>query len=239
MGFIRDIVIPVREGDHSPHLALTLRSIEKNFPHGRVWIVGYKPRWVSDKVGYLPVPQRASGYRNVMNNLHAVVDCEDIDPEFWFFNDDFYVVKPVTEPPVYFEGLLYERARRLKGLALGSYTSGAMKTYELLAAAGFESPLNFDLHAPMPMYKLGVADSLRLIESSGQDFWPHLRSVYGAMTGLEAEPGKDYKITSVGGFISEKAIYVSSSARSLNGTLGRQLRHMFPQQSRYEREPGL
>lgn len=223
----------------SPHLALTLRTIEKNFPHKRVWLAGYKPPWVSDQVGFIPSRQGAIGWQNVLFNMLAVIKNDEVDHEFWYFNDDFYTVKRVTEPPVYFEGTLGERARRLKGLSLGSYSTGAKLTYEMLVAAGFEDPLNFDLHAPMPMDKLGLEDSIRLVQRQQNEFWPHLRSVYGAMVGLEGQPGKDYKVTSSGGAIPEKAIYVSSSPRSLRGTLGMQLRHMFPQPSRYEREPGL
>jgi hypothetical protein len=202
--------------------------------------VGHKPPWVSDEVGYLPVKQGAVGYQNVLFNLLEVVDHDEIDCDFWYFNDDFYILKPVgDEPPVFYEGTLAERARRLKGLSLGSYSSGAAITYDLLTSAGFPEPLNFDLHTPMPMDKLGIDDSIRLIHSTGKDFWPHTRSVYGAMVGLEAVPGKDYKVTSAGGSIPPAAIYASSSPRSMRGTFGMQLKRKFPTPCKYERSSGL
>lgn len=240
MGRVSDIVIPCRVQDYSPHLMYTLRSIEANFPHQRVWLVGHKPDWVSDAVHFVPVKQGAVGYQNVLFNLLEVVSNDEVDSNFWYFNDDFYILKPVgDEPPVFHEGTLAERAKRLKGLSLGSYSSGALETYFMLLDAGFENPMNFDLHTPMPMDKLGIEDSIRLIQKRGKDFWPHLRSVYGAMVGLEGKPGKDYKVTSAGGSIPAAAIYASSSPRSMRGTFGLQLKRLFPHPCKYEKAFGL
>lgn len=231
----KDIVIPVRALDFSPHLCLTLRSIEKNFPHRKVWIAGHKPPWLSERVGYIPVLQGGTGWRNHMLIMSEVAHHDDVSSEFWYFNDDFYVLRKLATPPVFYDGTLEDRAKKLRGVALGSYTQGAQTSFELLRDAGFENPLNFDLHTPMPMDKLGLNDAIGLVMRSGKNFWPHLRSIYAAMAGLEGEEGKDVKVGSVTESIPDKAIYLSSSNRAIQGQLGRELKALFPTPSKYEK----
>lgn len=236
MGRVKtDIVIPHRHSDFSPHLCLTLRSIEKNFPHRKVWLAGYKPPWVSDQVGYIPVLQGGGSWQNHLLIMSEVAHHEEVSERFWYFNDDFYVLRKLATPPVYYDGTLEERARKLRGIALGSYTKGAEATLELLQNAGFENPLNFDLHVPMPMDKTGLADSIGLILRSGKQFWPHLRSVYAAMVGLEAEEGKDVKIAGAFEGIPDNSVYLSSSPRAIQGQLGRELKELFPHPGKYEK----
>lgn len=236
MGRVKnDIVIPVRNSDFSPHLCLTLRSIEKNFPHNKVWLAGHKPAWVSDQVGYIPVLQGGGGWQNHLLIMSEVAHSDAISNEFWYFNDDFYVLRKLVTPPVFYDGTLEDRAKRLRGVALGSYTQGAQATFELLRDAGFENPLNFDMHVPMPMDKLGLNDAIGLIMRSSKTFWPHLRSVYAAMAGLTGTPGKDVKITVPSGSVPNNSVYLSSSPRAINGNLGRELKAIFSTPSKYEK----
>lgn len=231
----RDIVIPVRQMDYNLGLALTLRSIEMNFPHKRVWIAGHKPPWVSDSVGYIHVPQMGGNWQNVLMILNEVVVSDEVDEDFWYFNDDFYVMRKMRNPPTFQQGTLAEKCKRMRGVSINSYVTGAETTLKLLQDAGFEDPINFDLHAPMPMNKTGLDDAIGFILRSGKVFWPHLRSVFGALTGLVGVEGKDAKVGGVMESIPEGADFVSSSPRSLQGQLGRELKLRFPDPSSYEK----
>lgn len=231
----RDIVIPVRAMDYNMGLALTLRSIEANFPHKRIWIAGHKPPWISDSVGYIHVPQQGGNWQNVLMILSEVVDTAEVDENFWFFNDDFYVMRRMTKPPTLQEGTLAEKVRKMRGVSINNYVTGAETTLKLLREAGFEDPANFDLHVPMPMSKTGLDDAIGFVVRSGKMFWPHLRSVFGALTGLEGIEGHDAKIGGVMQSIPEGVDFISSSPRSLSGQLGRELRERFPEPSSYEK----
>lgn len=233
------IVIPVRANDYNPQLCMTLRAIEKNFPHSEVFIAGHRPPFLSDAVNYIPVQQGGGNWRNVLIILGEVVHNDQVPENFWFFNDDFYVLKKQTNPKTYYDMPLEERASRLRGVALGEYTRGAQISYELLREAGFPEPLNFDLHVPMPMDKTGLNDALGFVLRSNKNFWPHLRSIYGAMVGLTGERMADVKIGPVNQGIPDNAVYVSSSPRSFQGQLGRELREMFPNPSKYEKNVKL
>jgi hypothetical protein len=224
-----DVVIPVRPGDHNPSLVLALRSIYQNFPHGRIWLAGYMPRWVNtEKVGYIPVPQAQSHWRNVLHIMENVACHPEVTDTFTFFNDDFYVLGKVKNVPIMYEGTMQERARRLRGLSLGEYSRGAIDTLELLQKAGYENPWNFDLHMPLPMDKESVGGALELLPVPYR-FWPHFRSIVGAVGGYEGVPGKDVKITGVAPRIPIGYRFLSTSVRSLGaGQVGRELRQLFP-----------
>lgn len=234
-----DILVPCRDGENNPSLVYTLRSIEKNVPHRKIWLAGGKPSWVSDEIGFIRSEQFGSPYTNVHNNLRAALRVPELADEFLYFNDDFYVLRPVTSIPPLFEGTLAERVDRLRRTSLGEYTRGAELTLELLTKAGFEKPLNYDLHVPMPMTKIGLDDTLGFIERSGRTFWPHMRSIYGALNGLDehAEQMADVKITTQIGRPSPEETYLSTSLRSLvTGSAGWHLRKTFFTPSRYESE---
>lgn len=231
----RDILIPIREGENNPSLRYALRSIAENFPHRKVWLGGYKPEWVSDEVGVIPVSQGSSPYRNVHNILKAAVTHEELSDDFTFFNDDFYVLRPVKTFLDMYDGTLAERVHRLRGLALGSYARGAEITLDLLQAAGFEEPKNYDLHVPMLMSKVAVDDTLGFIDRSCRIFWPHMRSVYAALNGVEGVQFEDVKITTQIGRPSPHETYLSTSLRSLvTGSAGWVLRKQFWKYSPYE-----
>ena len=236
----QDILIPVRDGENNPSLALCLRSIAANFPHRKLWLAGGKPSWVTDDVGHIPVSQGSSPYRNVHNILRTAVAFEGLSEEFTFFNDDFYVMRKVRTLKYMHEGTLRERCRRLERTALGDYTRGAVLTLELLEKAGFEEPLNHDLHVPMPMHKVAVEDALKFIDNSGRYFWPHMRSVYGALIGSSAfsVPTEDVKITTQIGRPGPDETYLSTSLHSLiTGSAGWHIRKLFPVPGVYEK-PG-
>jgi hypothetical protein len=214
---------------------MTLRSIEKNFPHSEIFVVGHRPAFLSERVTYIPVMQGGGNWRNVLIIMNEVIADDRVPETFWFFNDDFFVLKKQTNPKTFYDMTLEERARRLKGVSLGEYARGAQISYELLREAGFTEPLNFDLHVPMPMDKTGLNDALGFVLRSNKNFWPHLRSIYGAMVGLTGEKMADVKIGGVNEGIPDKAIYVSSSPRAFQGQLGRELKALFPNPSKYEK----
>lgn len=225
----------MREGEYNPALATCLRSIAENFPHNKVWLVGYIPRWVSNEVGQIPLPQSGVGWLNVVLMLGRIAENHEVTDKFWYFNDDFYVLKKPKTAQAMYDMSLADRARRLKGLSLGAYSRGAQITLDLLRKHGYDDPMNYDLHAPMPMDKQQIGQAVDLVMGSGQHFWPHLRSVYGAIAALDGKQHQDVKITSVSGMIPSGATYVSSSVRSFNGQLGRQLRAKFANKSKFEK----
>lgn len=171
-------------------------------------MAGHFPRFLSpDHVGHINVPQPMSHWRNVLMIMDYVADSPEVSETFTFFNDDFYVLKGVTGAPIIHEGTMEERANRLKGLSLGEYSRGAMDTLTVLRNAGYDNPWNFDLHIPIPMDKESVAKALAILPAP-YTFWPHFRSIVGAVAGYEGISGNDTKISGVTSRIPSGAEFV-------------------------------
>ena len=64
-----DIVYVVRPGERNEELRYSLRSLS-NLPHGRVWIAGYMPKWVTG-VEHIPSPAKPGSHVHAKANLRA------------------------------------------------------------------------------------------------------------------------------------------------------------------------
>lgn len=193
-----DIVIPLRGGAWNDELRYCLRSIEANVPHDRIVIVGGKPSWLrpGESLIHLPRVQVASKWQNSIGNVtHAILSLQDtelpLSSPFLLFNDDFYCLKPIERMPVYTQGPLlkviehYQRNRHT-----GAYWRGMRATYALLKDLGFERPLSYGLHLPLPIYApvyLEARQKGKGIEAL------HMRTLYGNLAGLGGEERADVK----------------------------------------------
>lgn len=84
-----DLVYVVKEGDKNPELRYSLRSVEKNLQYDKIWIVGYKPNWITG-VEYIPVIQdKKDKWHNSDNNLLEACKNELVSDDFILMNDDF------------------------------------------------------------------------------------------------------------------------------------------------------
>src|SRR4051812_33004749 len=79
-------------------LRYSLRSIAKNLPHAEVWVTGYPPPWVRN-VRSIDVerPKGWTKYTSSTDNLRAAVEHPELPDDCLLMNDDFFVLRPVTE----------------------------------------------------------------------------------------------------------------------------------------------
>ena len=68
-----DIVYILRNDIDSDEIRYSLRSVEKYFPHGKVWFYGGKPAGIEPDEYVKVIQQGASKYAKVTNTLSAVV----------------------------------------------------------------------------------------------------------------------------------------------------------------------
>lgn len=187
-----DIVYPVRKGDWNEELRYSLRSLA-NLPHGRVWIIGHKPPWVTG-VHHWPREQTESKYLNATKALVEVTRelGSSLTSPFLLFNDDYYIMRPMTEVPILNMGPLpevidtYRRKHHT-----GAYWRGMVETYGLLKNAGFLEPLSFELHVPMPMYRDEVLEAWDMGKSLSI---LHIRTLYGNLAGFRGQTMEDCKV---------------------------------------------
>jgi hypothetical protein len=94
-----DIVYPhVEKFAQWEELKFSLRSVEKNLRgiDFNVFIVGDLPDWASDRVIHIPCEYTGKTPRiDILYKHTAVRECEEVDEEYIWMNDDIYLVNPV------------------------------------------------------------------------------------------------------------------------------------------------
>jgi hypothetical protein len=73
-------------------LLFSLRSLS-NIKHDRVFLFGYKPKWVRNVI-HIPMEDKWTKYDNVKNKHIAIMNNEEISDDFVYMNDDFYFIIP-------------------------------------------------------------------------------------------------------------------------------------------------
>ncbi|WP_329368707.1 hypothetical protein OG896_24495 [Streptomyces sp. NBC_00669] len=227
-----DIVYAVRPGEHNEALRYSLRSVAAHVPHRRVWIAGYCPRWAAD-VGAIPVPKRATKYASSTANLRAAAEHDGVSGEFLYFNDDFFVMKPLAGGmPVFHRGPVARVEAYYATRGRGQYLRGLRDTKALLAGLGHPNPLSYELHVPMPMTKTRLLETL---DTGAHLPVLHKRTLYGNLHGLGGNQIPDPKILTRGPRFPRSATFLSTMPDTFNhGAVGTYIRARFPTPGPYE-----
>lgn len=234
-----DVVYPVRPGKRNENLRWSLRSLV-NFPHRNVWIVGQNHTWTLG-IHHLPREQNLSGYDNSLGNLLAACHHPDISDTFWLFNDDFFIMRPVTDLPDYNRGLIKVRLAdmRAKG-QLSGYYKRAQNTMRHLVEHGIPEPLSYELHTPMRINKANMIDTYKQMRWGADDYIRlQPRTMYGNLHEVGGEPIEDRKVHRhpVAAFyrvFTPGDALLSTSKASWSGAAGQYVRRTFPGVGPYE-----
>lgn len=179
----------VRRGERNEELRHSLRSLA-NLPHDTVHIAGHTSTWVKN-VNSIYVSQY--GLRKneaAKNNLIEGLKRISID-RVAIFNDDFFVMNPVTELQWVSNGDLERVARVRKSVYPHSrYTKATFATLGLLKEKyGIIEAYNFDTHRPQVFDRELLLDLLQDLE----DPLIHWRTIYGNITGQTPVFGSNAK----------------------------------------------
>ena len=227
-----DIVYICRNGDNE-ELRYSLRSVVKNLPEGRVWVVGYKPKWYTGD--FISVPDVSSKFNNIHNLIKHIAFDDRISDDFIMMNDDFFVVRPLDTVPIYHGGPLKDKINKYYELIPNSpYNRMLSRTYNNLINHGIQEPLDYDIHIPLPFNRT------KLRETIVRKGLP--RSTYGNHAGVGGEYMPDVKAYSSGSkmakrshkFLDSDLPYISCEDESFKNILNGVLRDMFPEPCKYE-----
>lgn len=232
-----DIVIPLKRSIRNEELRYTIRSIVKNFPHDKIWLAGYSPKWLYG-IGYIPVQvPYGSKYRKAAANILTACKDPRVSDDFYLFNDDFFVMQPVTELRTLHRGPLINHLKRLeKDYTAKPYYDGMKRTYDILRRMGFEEPLNYGLHIPMKINKKKWLEAWKMQEEYNPKRLPiHLRTFYGNVFHLKGEGIDDVKLAKLTEIPSGEELFLSSNDNSFAvGNIGDYVRSRFPKACKYE-----
>ena len=239
-----DVVYVVRPGDRNDELRYSLRSLA-NLPHDRVWIVGYRPSWVTN-VTHIVTSQGPDRHENTWRAWQAIAQHDGIADELVLFNDDMYVMHPLDQVPLLHREPLGEWVETCRAAGAQWYVR-AITTVQMLERAGVDvsAGYSWELHVPMPVRRSALAEAVREAYRCGP--W-HSRSViakrtwYANVSGLVGERAEDCKIRTdhrwrkVGGEqeISNWPFLSTEDVSFGRDEVGRFIRSRFPKPSPYE-----
>lgn len=181
-----DFVYLIKPGDLGTDLRYSLRSIAKHFPNNKIWIVGYKPSWVTN-VNYLPIKEENKKWKNLVNDLIEACKCEEISENFIYMNDDFFAVNPTVPLEVVIDGDIGLLDKRIKvheksKTAKTGWQKAFKQTSDLLEKIKVEKPYyNYEAHLPLMINKQKFLEVMALQQV--QDFIKtpnvlHYRTLY-------------------------------------------------------------
>lgn len=225
-----DIVFVLKDKLDTDELRYSLRSIEKNFPHRFVWFVGSMPE------GFKPdraLPHKQTGvskWDKIRSSMLYAVEQEELSDEFFWFNDDFFVMKPVKGKFVnYADKSLEELVAQLRthNPWLNAYGRTVDKVMNELKAMKCTT-VNFEVHMPMLFQKELVAGSIMRCSS------PQMRSAYGNIHGIPWRQHDDVKVYDMNK-VPEDPDYLSTNDNTFTqGEVGKYIRGVFDKPSRFE-----
>ena len=212
-----------RVGDE---LRYSLRSLV-NLPHRQVWLAGHIPKWVRD-VGTIPVKQHpAKKWHNQNANLLAAASHPEVSERFVLFNDDFFVMEPVDEVPVWHRGPFTDALlARFASPRSGNYGHRMRETADLIGRDQY----SYELHVPLPMVKWKTKIT---VESMPEDLL--FRSIYGSDWQIGGVEHEDVKVKADDR--RPDGPFVSTSDTSFRSRpVGKRIRRQFREPGRYELE---
>lgn len=237
----RDVVYIVKASESNEELRHSLRSVAENLPHRRIWLVGYRPRWIDPTdVGYVPTMQRGPKHANTWANWIAAARHPEISDEFVLFNDDFFVMEPLADVPVLHRGPLAEMIDWYRVKRLTSHTQRASYTRQMLQRGGHSgTPMSYELHVPMVVNRhilAAGADWLRTNSTSGSTVAK--RTFYGNLARVGGQRCPDLKVMNAADplpQLPEGVPFLSTSPDSWRGNAGGWVRRCFPEPGPHER----
>lgn len=227
-----DIVYFVKESPENEELRYSLRSVERNFPHNKVWFYGGKPNGLKlDK--RVPITQTCpTKWQNVKFMLKMACKNDDITEDFWLFNDDFFVMKPIEELPPIYDGDLYRRIVQLEGRhgdKPTNYIANLRKAVKELEKRGLEC-LNYAVHIPILVNRKKALEVLKEFPDC-----PMFRALYGNYCKIGGRDYHDVKIHEINKGVDPEWEFLSTADISFkNGKVGEYIREMLKERSRFE-----
>lgn len=235
-GGLPDVVYVVRPGEKNEELRYSIRSVIANLPHGKVWISGYCPKWVTG-VGHIDPGIKPGGHVHAKSNLRAACEHPEVSEEFVYMNDDFFIMQPLEQMPVIHRGPLSEVIKN--DPMASSYQRAMGRTLDILKKQGIEEPLMYDMHAPMLVTKTGMLEALALCRTPAgvRDHMIQERTLFGNLQGVGGEKRRNHKVRR--GQTGWNAWQFLSTNDNIFRILpvGEHIRARFPTQSEYETTP--
>lgn len=226
---LNDIVYILKPDTDPSELIYSLRSVEANFPHRFVWFIGGQPEGLKPDRAVPHIQTGADKWEYIRSSMLKIINEPELSPEFFLFNDDFFVMKKVTGKFVnYIDRELSDRIEELREVHpwLNPYGRTVYKAREELRIIG-ATEHNFEVHIPMLFEKDKVNTILKCSS-------PQMRSIYGNLNQVPTKQHTDVKVYDME-TVPTDADYISTNDNTFaKGKVGEYIRQTFDKPSRFE-----
>lgn len=224
-----DIVYVLQDHPPTEELRYSLRSLV-NFPHRDVWFVCGVPDGIKPDHQIRHEQRGASNWQKSTSSVYLACQNKNITDDFWLFNDDFFVMKPVKNMKPIYNGTLYRRIQELEQKNLGKtlYSRELERVYNILMDDGYGT-LNYAVHMPMLINKKKALAVINQYPDA-----PSFRSLYGNVCKVGGVNRKDVKVLSHTEVPKGKTFLSTTDTAFRDGKVGEYIRECFPEQSRFE-----
>ena len=226
----RDVVYILKRELDTDELKYSLRSVEKNFPINRVWFIGGQPKGFQNIVRLQHEQIGNCKWELIRSSMWKAINAEDLTEEFFLFNDDFFVMKPVdTDSFINFvDGTLSRRIDELHTEhGMNPYCRTLFKLEQELRTM-HEPTMNFDVHLPMLLNKEQVKATLYKCSS------PQMRSAIGNLNRLPFVIHPDVKVYDLESVPVNETHLSTNDDTFSKGKVGKYIRETFATKSRFE-----
>lgn len=228
-----DIVYFLKETYENEELRYSLRSVEKNFPHNKVWFYGGRPDNLEPDERVRVEQNHKTKWLNVRMMLEMACKNDEITEDFWLFNDDFFVLQPVQELQPLYDGDLPNRIKDIEGRhgnKPSAYTNGLRQAMKMLEGRKL-GVLNYAVHMPMLINRKKALEVLAEFPDCAM-----FRALYGNYCKVGGIDHKDTKIASMEREVDPGLDFLSTSDLSfIAGKAGEYVRETFKEKCKFEK----
>ena len=225
-----DIVYFVKDTPHNEEFRYSLRSVDKNIPHKRVWVFGGCPLNIVPDVRVKVAQTGRTKWDRVRNMYHMVCENKEITDDFIMFHDDFFVMQPTSHIIPLHRCTLDGHIEILEPRKPTEYSRLLRKCR---ATLGGDNLLSYELHTPFIFNKQKLLDIL--------ERYPDLhcnRTIYGNLYYSEvSKPHNDVKIFSIKpefDYKNSQFLSTDDPIVNVNNDIWRWLQKQFPKKSEFE-----
>lgn len=233
-----DVVYIVKESERNEELRHSLRSLDLNLKHDRVFFAGYKPTWVQNVI-HIPVRQeKGAKHPNSLRNQMAAYTHPDVSDTFYLFNDDHFILSRFEEMPILNWGDLNHAISNCNKLGV-SFRNSMITTRDMLIERGL-STWNYQLHIPCVIPKEQLVQVFTDFKTPAPNgAWLHQVTLAGNIYGWGGESYRDdVKVHELYTLPPDlkKRDFLSTSDQSFEyGLIGQYVRERFSEKCRYEK----
>lgn len=180
-----DLAWVVRPGENE-ELRYSLRSVAQNAEglYRKIWIVGQPPSWLRnvETIRLNPLPNK---WDNIRQSLEAVANNSDVADKVLIFNDDHFLMRPISKWQMFHRGstsrVLRELERRGVTPGKNSWVRGVKRTWEWLKEAHEISDATcYENHTPLLFNRAKLAAALDEYPKDSLLAYPGLYVLAGA-----------------------------------------------------------